>query len=74
MHILSRLKEPLADLEDIASLIAQEHLEHAGETTEETLGVKGRGRVHRLGCRIAIDVGGREESLVDVSGDSTNAA
>ena len=73
MRILSKSKDPLADLEDIASLIAQEHLEHAGETSEETLGIKGGGRVHRLGCRIAVDVGGGEESLVNVSGDSTNA-
>ena len=73
MRILSKSKDPLAHLEDIASLIAQEHLKHAGETAKETLGIKGRGRVHPLGCRIAIDVGGGEEGLVNVSSDSTDA-
>ena len=70
---IERLVGSLAHLEDIASVVTQEHLEHAGQAAKETLGIKGRGRVDRLGGGVAVDVGGGEESLVDVSGDSPDA-
>ena len=70
---IERLVGSLTHLEDIASLVTQEHLEHAGQAAKETLGIKGRGRVDRLGGWVAVDVGGGEESLVDVSSDPSNA-
>ena len=54
-------------------MVSQEHLKHAGQASKETLWIKCRRGVHRLGGGIAVDVWGGEESLVDVSGDSPDA-
>ena len=52
-----------ADLEDVARLVPQPHLEHAGQRPEYSLRVEGPGAVHSLGGGIAVNVINSEEHL-----------
>ena len=78
------------DLEDVASLVSQPHLEDARQAPEYSLWIEGSSTVDALCCWISVDMINSEESLgsdselqreldcladlVDVAGDSSDTA